>query len=322
LLKKYLYSILKLRIFLKNYIEYIFFAPLIFVIRRLPLCLVRKKVSFLSFLLFKVFGVRRAISMENLKHAFPEKEISELKAIAYKSFKNFLLTVMESLYGPKLPVDKLTGMMELEDREILNNYMSQENGKIILSAHFGNWEYLGHFSAINCNMKVPAIVKRMRNPLTDKYFVESRNHYNFLYTLYMDKNIKEIYKVLMSGGPIIMLADQSAPPDALYVKFFNRWATVFQGPAVFALKCKSTIMMLLCIRNKNNTFKIIQEEIKTDDVKEPSKENIYELTKRHVELLEKYVRKYPEQWLWSHRRWKHSDKYEIFGNPASKQEEK
>jgi KDO2-lipid IV(A) lauroyltransferase len=138
----------------------------------------------------------------------------------------------------------------------------------------------------------------------------------------MDKNIKEIYKVLMAGKPIVMLADQSAPREALYVKFFNRWATVFQGPAVFALKCKATMRISLCIRNKNNTFKIIHEEIKTEDLKESSQENIYELTKRHVEVLEKHIRKYPEQWLWSHRRWKHSDKYEIFGNPASKKEEK
>lgn len=289
-----------------------------FVIRQFPLSLVRRIITCLSFLIFKVFGFRRAISMENLKHAFPEKDISELKVIAYKSFKNFLLTVIESLYAPKLPIDKLTNMIELEDREILNNYINQENGKVILSAHFGNWEYLGHFSAINFNMRIPAIAKKMRNPLIDKYFVKSRNYYNFLYTLYMDKNIKEIYKVLMSGKPIIILADQSAPREALYVKFFNRWATVFQGPAVFALKCKSSIRMLLCIRNEDNTFKIIHEEIKSEDLKEPSQENIYELTKRHVEVLEKYVRKYPEQWLWSHKRWKHSDKYEIFGNPAFK----
>ena len=303
---------------MKNYIEYIFFAPFMFVIKRLPLFLVRRIVTWLSFLTFKVFGFRRAISMENLKHAFPEKDISELKVIAYRSFKNFLLTVIESLYTPKLSIDKLTNMIELEDREILNNYMNQENGKVILSAHFGNWEYLGYFSAINFNMKIPAIVKKMRNPFIDEYFVKSRNHYNFLYTLYMDKNIKEIYKVLVSGKPIIMLADQSAPREALYVKFFNRWATVFQGPAVFALKCKSSMRMLLCIRNENNTFKIIHEEIKSEDLKEPSQENIYELTKRHVEVLEKYVRKYPEQWLWSHKRWKHSDKYEIFGNPPFK----
>jgi KDO2-lipid IV(A) lauroyltransferase len=259
--------------------------------------------------------------MENLKHAFPEKDISELKVIAYKSLKNFFLTIMESLYTPKLSADKLASMIELEDSEVLNNYMSQGSGKIILSAHFGNWEYLGHFVGINFKIKVPAIVKKMRNPLTDKYFVESRNQYS-LYTLYMDKNIKEIYKVLIAGQPIVMLADQSAPREALYVKFFNRWATVFQGPAVFALKCKATMRMLLCIRNENNTFKIIHEEIKTEDLKEPSQDNIYELTKRHVEVLEKYIRKYPEQWLWSHRRWKHSDKYEIFGKPTSKKVDK
>ena len=307
---------------MKNYIEYILFTPFLFVLKSLPLSLVRKIVVCLSFLAFKVFGVRRAIAMENLKHAFPEKDISELKVIAYKSFKNFLLTIMESLYTPKLSADELSAMIELENSEMLSNYMNGERGKIILSAHFGNWEYLGQFIGINFKTRVPAIVKRMRNPLTDKHFVRSRNSYEYLYTLYMDKNIKEIYKVLIDGKPMIMLADQSAPPEALYVKFFNRWATVFQGPAVFALKCKSTIMMVLSIRNKNNTFKIIHEEIKTEDLKESSPENIYELTKRHVEVLEKYVRKYPEQWQWSHRRWKHTDKYEIFGNPALKKENK
>lgn len=297
----------------KNYIEYFLFRLLLFFIRLMPLQLMRKFTLFMAFLLFKVFGVRKKISLENLSFAFPEKSEKEIKNIAYESFKNFSLTLMELMWIPKLSVDKFLQMFIVENKEELDNYMKQENGKIILTAHFGNWEYLGHYIGVEYKVKYPAIVKRMRNILVDEYVKECRTRYNYLYPLYMDKNIKEVFNNLLSGKPMAILADQSAPQESIYIKFFNRYATTFQGPAVFALRCKVPIRLVLAIREQNYKLRLIHEEINTSDLSEASDENIYELSKRHVELLEKYIRKYPEQWLWSHRRWKHTDKYELYG---------
>lgn len=298
---------------MKNYIEYIFFVVFIFIIRIMPLYVMRRFVVVIAFLLFKIFGVRRKISLENLKYAFPEKTPGELKDIAYRSFRNFCLTITESMWAPNLRKEKLLSMVQVDNKKELDEFFSRKEGKIILTAHFGNWEYLGQFIGVEYKMVYPAIVKRMRNHLVDKYVEKCRNRYNFMYPLYMDKNVKEVFKVLLSGKPMALLADQSAPQESIYIKYFNRYATTFQGPAVFALRCKATMRMILVLREKDFSLRMIHEEVKMDDLKDASDDNVFELTKRHVELLEKFVRMYPDQWLWSHRRWKHADKYEIFG---------
>jgi Kdo2-lipid IVA lauroyltransferase/acyltransferase len=306
----------------KNFIEYIFFIVFIYILRALPLALVRRIVVSIAFVLFKILGIRKKVSLENLKNAFPEKDIHELNEIAYNSFKNFSLTIIESMYAPSLSEEKLFKMMQVEDKKNLDEFFARKNGKIILTAHFGNWEYLGQYIGLEYKIKYPAIVKRMRNHLVDKYVEKCRNRFNYMYPLYMDKNVKEVFKVLQSGKPMAILADQSAPQEALYIKFFNRYATTFQGAAVFALRCKASMRMILVLRNKDYSLKMIHEEIKTDDLNDSSDESVYELSKRHVEMLEKYIRKYPDQWLWSHKRWKHSDKYEIFGKMNTTNKEK
>lgn len=304
--------------FLKNYIEYIFFIIFIFFIRIMPLYVMRRVVVFLSLILFKVFGVRKKTALENLYYAFPEKSDQERKQIAYESFKNFFLTIMELMWIPNLSQDKFLKMIKVENKEELDKFILQEKGKIILTAHFGNWEYLGQYFGVEYKMRYPAIAKRMRNTYVDNYVRKCRNRYNYLYTLYMDKNVKEVFKTLLSGKPIVILADQSAPQESIYINFFNRYATTFQGPAVFSLKCQVPIRLVLAVRENDFSYKIIHREIPTSDITDASDSNIYELSRRHVSLLEEYIRKYPEQWLWSHRRWKHADKYEIFGKKSSK----
>lgn len=257
--------------------------------------------------------MRKKVSLENLKHAFPEMSKSQRNRIAYFSLRNFFLTTIEAMWVNNLSEADLDGMVKVEDGALLDDFISESEGKILLSAHFGNWEYLAQYFGIRYKMKYPAIAKKMRNPLVDKYITTCRNRFGYMYPLYMDKNMKEVIKILNSGKPMLLLADQSAPQESMYINFFNRPATTFQGPAVFALKCNAKMRLVLMIRERDDKLRLIHEEIRTDDLNKASDDNIYELSKRHVELLEKYIRKYPEQWLWSHRRWKHSDKYEIFG---------
>ena len=299
--------------FFKNFVEYIFFVFFIFFIRIMPLYVMRRVVVFLSFILFKVFGVRKKTALDNLYYAFPEKTEQERKRIAYESFKNFFLTIMELMWIPNLSQKRLLKMIKVENKEELDKFMLQQKGKIILTAHFGNWEYLAQYLAIEYKVNYPAIVKRMRNIFVDNYVNKCRNRFNYIHVLYMDKNVKEVFKALLSNKPLILLADQSAPQESIYIKFFNRYATTFQGPAVFSLRCHVPIRFILAVRERDFSYKIVHQEIPVSDIADTSDSSIYELSRRHVELLEKYIREYPEQWLWSHRRWKHSDKYEIFG---------
>jgi KDO2-lipid IV(A) lauroyltransferase len=104
-----------------------------------------------------------------------------------------------------------------------------------------------------------------------------------------------------------MLADQSAPRERIYIDFFGRPAATFEGPAVFALRAGAPIIMAFLIRQKNNSYEMVFEEIPTSDLNEATEENIRELTQRHVKVLERFVAEYPGHWLWLHKRWKHTE---------------
>jgi Kdo2-lipid IVA lauroyltransferase/acyltransferase len=296
----------------RDIIEYIFFGFLVIFIRILPLFLVRRVAVIISYFLFYGIGYRKKVMMENLKNAFPEKSPKELKKIAFGSIKSFFICMLEVLWLPNLSRKKLFNICKFKNPEVLESVLKKNKGIILITGHFGNWEYLGHAVASKYNKPFPAIAKAMRNKYVNNYLEKVRQKFGN-YPAYMDTGIKDFYKTLLSGGIVAMVADQSAPQESIYINFFGRPASTFQGPAVFSLKSKASVLFTLAIRDKNYNYDIIFEEIDYSDIQKFNDDNIFEFTRRHVELLEKYIRMYPDQWLWSHKRWKHSDKYEIFG---------
>jgi Kdo2-lipid IVA lauroyltransferase/acyltransferase len=295
-----------------NIVEYILFIVLVFIIRILPLFLVRRIAVIVSYFLYYIIGYRRKVIKDNLEKAFPEKSPKELKKIALGSIRSFFISMFEFLWQPNLSKKKLLEICTFKNPEVYEKALNRNKGVILVTGHFGNWEYMGQAIATKYNKPFPAVAKAMHNKYVNKYVENCRRTFGN-YPAYMDTGLKEFYKTLLSGGVVAMVADQSAPQESIYINFFGRPAATFQGPAVFTLKSRASLVFILAIRNKNYNYEIIFEEIDYSDIQQFNDENIFELTKRHVEILEKYIRMYPEQWLWSHKRWKHSDKYEIFG---------
>jgi KDO2-lipid IV(A) lauroyltransferase len=304
---------------MRNLIEYFFFIILAFCIRILPLFIIRKLAVGISYISFFIIGIRKKVILSNLANAYPEKNQKELIKIGYGSLKNFVLTMFETLWIPNLSKNRLLEIVSFENPEMFYNAYNKNKGIIILSAHFGNWEYMGQVIGEKFNIRYPAIAKRLQNIYVHRYFEKLRVHFN-VFPLYMDTDLRKIYKTVLSKGVIAILADQSAPQESIYINYFGRPASTFKGPAIFTLKGHATLLFAVSVRQKNLNYKIIFDEIKTDDLNDVNDENIYELTKRHVELLEKYVRKYPDHWLWAHKRWKHSDKYAQYGKHLRNEE--
>lgn len=174
-----------------------------------------------------------------------------------------------------------------------------------MTGHFGNWELLAMATMLHLNSSGLMIVKKQRNHYVDKMINDLRTKYGNR-TVYMKESVREIMRTLRDNGVVAMIADQSAPRDSIYVPFFGREVATFAGPAYFALRSGAPIIMALSIRRTDGGYTGVFEEVSTDDLNGASKENIKELTARHTAVLEKYIRKYPDHWLWQHRRWKHT----------------
>jgi KDO2-lipid IV(A) lauroyltransferase len=288
-------------------LEFILFSLFGCLIRLMPLRLAQSFGRFIGSLGYFIARRRRAIAIDNLTHAFPGKSQNEIKKIALGAFQNYAISISEFLWFPRLTPERLRKLVRVQNVERVEEAYSRGKGIISMSAHFGNWELTafagGHFTGYPLTI----VVQEQRNKLVDKAI----NLYRCIWgnsVVRMGSSIREILRKLSDGQVVAMLADQSAPQEGLYVRYFGRPAATHEGPAIFSLRTGAPILMGFLIRTSNGKYELVHEEVQTHDLNGYSEENVAELTRRHVALLEKYVRMYPDQWLWMHRRWKHVDK--------------
>ena len=292
-----------------HYIEYFLFVVFGTVVRLFPLRLAQRLGKTLSTLAYHAISVRRAVALENLREAFPEKSEPEIQAIAKGAFRSFAVAMVELLWFPRLTRERIDKLVRFKNLDLLVDAHKLGRGLIMMSGHFGNWELVALSGALQSNIPFTMIVKTQHNLLIDNVV----NRYRSLHgnrPVPMGMSVRDIFNALREKRVVAMAADQSGPMEGLFVDFFGRPTATHQGPALFSLKTGAPVQMGFLVRQKDGTYEGILEEVPTEDLTEATEANIAELTRRHVKLLEKYVRMYPDQWLWMHRRWKHSERYQ------------
>jgi KDO2-lipid IV(A) lauroyltransferase len=288
----------------KDRIEFLLFQLLKWIVLMLPLKSAQRLGGYLGTLAYHTVGSRRRIAMDNLRHAFPEKKEREHEIIAKGAFRNFATTLVEMLWFPNLTDAGLRKLVRIRNPEEMVNAHKLGRGMVMLAGHFGNWELgalaVGHLTGI----PVTIIVQTQSNELVDAVI----NRHRCLFgnkVVPMGLAVREIVRTLQGGGVIAIAPDQSGPMEGPYVEFFGRFASAHQGPAVFALRSSAPMMMGFIVRHHDGTYEVIFEHVPTSDLVGYTEKNMMEVTNRYTTLLERYIRLYPDHWLWLHRRWKH-----------------
>ena len=190
------------------------------------------------------------------------------------------------------------------DIPLLKEKYIEGKGLIFLGAHFGNWEYSALAVALQVEIPITVIVKTQRNTLVTNWLDKNRVKWgNKIVPLGI--SIRQVYKELKEKRIVAMVADQRGPSDGIRINFMGRKASVFAGPALLALKTGAPIMFGVTIRQPDFSYKLVIEVISTSDLPEEEELKIAELSQRHASVLEKYIRQFPEQWFWMHKRWKY-----------------
>lgn len=289
---------------LKNNLEYILFISLSYFFRIIGLKLSRRFSSVIAFFFYYLVPIRKDVVFDNLKHAFPEYSKDKIREIAYGSYKSFCLTLAEILYMPWLTDEQLKQIMVCENQDLIVNRFNENNGVILLSAHFGNWEYLATSVALQINKKFYVVVKPQRNPFVNNWI----NKYRTKWTneiVPLGVSIRNVFSVLLNKGIVAMVADQRGPKESMKLEFFGRMTSVYTGPAVLSLKTNSPIIYGISVRQKDLNYKVELFEVDRNNLPDNQDEKIKVLSERMIKNLEEIIRKNPEQWLWMHKRWKH-----------------
>jgi len=288
----------------KNILEYILFLSFSFLCQILGLQLSRKFSTLITFIFFYVIPIRKEVVFDNLKHAFPDLSEKEIKNIAYGSYKSFAITLVEILYLPRINKEQIKDVVKINNLDLVDRKEKEKNGVILLTAHFGNWEYFAISTGLNLNKNLSVIVKSQRNPYVNDWMNKARTRLiNEVVPLGI--SIRNIYQVLLNKGLIGLVADQRGPEESIKLDFFGRKTSVYTGPAILSLKMNSPIIYAVAVRQSDYSYKVDFTEISKEDLPDDYEGKVKVLSERLLIHLEESIRKNPDQWLWMHKRWKH-----------------
>ena len=259
--------------------------------------------GFLGGLAFYIVGKYRLAAIENLEAAFGhEKSGPDIRAIAKQVFKNLGKNAAELVNFPKINKSNIDKFVRLKNADILDKALEKGNGAIILTGHFGNWEFLGAALRIK-GYKGAAIGKRIYFGKYDAYLNSLRRVHD-VNVIYRDESPKKILRVLKDNGVIGMSADQDVDSvNGVFVDFFGKPAYTPTGPVTLARASGAALIPAFVIRDNCHHTIEMKEPIELVDTGDKEKDMI-ENTRRWSDVVEFYIRRYPEQWVWMHRRWK------------------
>ncbi len=255
-------------------------------------------------LIYSVFRIRRDVVERQLRAAFPGLDEPEIRRIARESYGNLGRTAIETAVLPACSPEQVVGMFDVVDNwEIVVATVARGQGVLVVSGHLGNWELgAAYFAARGLHME--AVARRMQNPLFDQYLTDTREQVG-VHVIHDADAVRRVPRVIREAGVVAFLFDQGAAGLAsTWVPFFGRYAKTPRGPAVFALRLGAPIVFTCAVREPNGRYSMKFEEIpvkRTDSLEA----DVDAIVGAYSNALERWVRKYPEQYFWQHRRWKH-----------------
>ncbi len=269
----------------------------------LPIRVSRPLGGFAGNVAYFVLGRYRRIALENLSIAFGSlKTPLEIRRIAGKVFENLGKNAAEMLGFPKLNSGNIDRLVEITGLDKVDKALGAGKGVIVITGHFGNWELL----ALSIRVKGyhGAVIGRRI------YFYKYDAFLNYLRgthdvnVIYRDDSPKKILRVLKSNGIIGILADQDVDSvDGVFVPFFGRDAYTPSGPVLLARASGAVLMPAFIVRRDGRHTLVFEDPVELEDTGDKERD-LAANTMKWSAVVESYIRRYPEQWVWMHRRWK------------------
>jgi len=278
-----------------------FSALLVGLVTRLSAKRMEQLAHFLADLAWRL-GIRKQIALDNLRHAFPEKPAAEREQIARSAYRNMALTALEALSAAKLSDAEVEALVEIENWAPLEEAIKAGQGVLVATAHFGSWELLGSVMARR-NIPMHAVVRPLTGALNAR-IIESRLK-NGLSLIPPRGAVMGAVKAVRKGGVVVMLLDQVlSAKHGVFVPFFGRPACTNPSLSAAAFRTGAPVFVVMGAREPDKRLRLYCEGPFPLPTGERTTQGITEQTALITSVLERYIRRYPDQWLWMHRRWK------------------
>jgi len=246
----------------------------------------------------------RQVGMRNLAMVFPEKSQAERRRILRGVFTSLGRQLAELCQFPRYTVENVGDVVVYDGLENYEKAHAYGRGVLFLTAHFGGWE-LSAFAHSLYGHWLHVVMRPMDNPYLDRLLQSYRAmHGNKVVP--KDDFVRGLLAAMRAGETVGILMDTNmTPPQGVFVDFFGIRACTASGLARIALRTDAAIVPGFAIWDEalgkyRLRFDPAVELVRTGDLEADIVANTQKVTK----VIEEYVRKYPDQWLWVHRRWK------------------
>ncbi|MDY6880843.1 MAG: hypothetical protein V2J25_08735 [Desulfatiglans sp.] len=246
----------------------------------------------------------RKIISTNLRLAFgTEKEEKDIRSLTRRIYMQFGMIGHEWMQLKDISPGELSELVHVEGREHLVSAKKKSKSVILLSAHFGNWEYAHLFYASTIN-KLTFIVRKIDNPLLEKERI-AYNQRAGVNIVYKENGLREAIRNLKRGRDLVIFADQNVNMrEGIPCYFFGKKASTISLVPALAKKFQVPVVPMFMVRSQDMLHHRILFLPELDFGPDMSEEGIQKSTQRMNDAIEKVVRSYPDHWLWFHRKWK------------------
>ncbi len=242
-------------------------------------------------------------ALRNLEIAYPELSVAERKKLAIGTFESLGRHLGFISHFRHFEREDIRRHVEIIGKE--NFYKARESGRglIFFTGHFGSWEVFNLLPPA-FDKHINILVRRIDNQLVEDYVDKMRTKFGSV-TLGKREAPRKMFELLEKGEIVGILADLNAQlHDGVFVDFFGVPASTTTSIAKLALRTNAVIMPAFAVWDREQKKYVVHLEPPIDySTTGNVKNDIAEITAKFTEIVEKFVRQYPEQWLWIHKRW-------------------
>lgn len=270
----------------------------------LPRPLARAKGISLGLLVYLLYGRLRRVGMRNLTLAFPEMEQRERRRILRGTYISLGRQLAEVCLFPRYTRENVNQIVVYEGFENFERAFAKGKGVLFLTAHLGAWE-LSAFAHSLQGHPLAIVMRSLDNPQVD-HLIQSYRTMHGNRTMDKDDFVRGLLAAMRNGETVGILMDTNmTPPQGVFVDFFGIPACTASGLARIALRTNAAVVPGFTVWDAKLRKYILRfdpavELVHTGD----DQADIVANTSKFTKVIEDYIRRYPDQWLWVHRRWK------------------
>jgi Kdo2-lipid IVA lauroyltransferase/acyltransferase len=288
----------------KHRLEYLLLRCFVGVLAAIPRTAARQVGGGIGWVAYRALGRLRSVGRQNLAMAFPEKMATEREDILRQTYRNLGYQMAEFCHMSGYRREAVKSFIRYEGFEHFSHALERGKGVFVLTGHLGAWELSSFYHSL-MGHPMDIVIRRLDNPLVDDFVNGIRcKHGNRV--LHKDDFARGLIASMRAGRTVGVLMDTNmTPPQGVFVPFFGIPACTASGVPRIAERTGAAVLPGFLLWEKAERKYVLHfgEELKLKKTGD-SESDALANTAMFTAVLERYIRAYPEQWLWMHRRWK------------------